>query len=255
MTIENILQSIRQYLTLEKASDKTIRYYQSPQDISSFLQQSNIKVGLNKYKEIILEEETALELGGFNVQSFSLIHPIIDNNHIQNGKITVLGPEFQEISQSRVHFGMFLVIGVSSLSEQMFQELRGLNLISNGIEGFSIRTIPRKFWCRINSSLLAKNFSMEFLGNAIIHLYKAKFKDLIQSIEIFFINNDPKSIYEFIQITSNITNLYLEKWKKKVDEWKKKIDCDYDWGCEICPYLEECKDIKDLLNSRNQLEN
>ncbi|MCJ7649605.1 MAG: hypothetical protein MUP85_13400, partial [Candidatus Lokiarchaeota archaeon] len=124
MIIENILTSIRQYLTFEKASGKTIRYYQSPQDIFSYLQQSSIKLGVNKYKEIILEEETALELGGFGVQSFSLIHPIIDSNHIQNGKITVLGPEFQDISQSRVHFGMFLVIGVNLLSEQIFQELR-----------------------------------------------------------------------------------------------------------------------------------
>ena len=255
MTIEKTLNSIRQYLTLEKESGKTIRYYQSPQDIFSYLEQSNIKVGVNKYKEIILEDETALELGGFGVQSFSLIHPFIDNNHIQNGKITVIGQEFKEISQSRVHFGLFLVIGVNSLSEQIFQELRGLNLISNGIEGFSIRTIPRKFWCRINSSLLANNFSMEFLGNAIFHLYKKKFKDLIKSMEIFFINNEPKSIHKFIQITSNITNIHLEKWKKKVDEWKKKIDCDYDWGCEICPYFEECEDIKDLLKSRNQLEN
>ena len=255
MTVENILRSIQQYLTLEKESGKTIRYYQSPQDISSYLQQFNIKVGVNKYKEIILEEETALELGGFGVQSFSLIHPIIHNNHIQNGKITVIGPEFQDVTQSKLHFGMFLLIGVNSISEQMFQELRGLNLISNGIEGFSIRTIPRKFWCRINSSLLTKNFSMEFLGNAINHLYKAKFKDLIESIEIFFINNDPKSIHEFIQITSILTSLHLEKWKKKVDEWKKKIDCDYDWGCEICPYFEDCEDVKDVLKSRNQLEN
>ncbi len=255
MTSENILKSIRQYLIHEKESGKEIRYYQSPKEIKSFLEQFKIKVGVNKYKEIILQEETALELGGFGLQSFSLIHPIINNDQIQNGKITALGPEFQDLSQSRVHFGMFIVIGVDSLSELTEQDLRGLNLISNGIEGFSVRTIPRKFWCRINSSLLQKGFSMEIFGNAIFHLYRKKFKDLIQSLEIFFINNDPQSINEFIRITSNITNLHLERWIKKIDVWKKKIDCDYDWGCEICPYMEDCRDIKDLLNTRNQLEN
>jgi CO dehydrogenase/acetyl-CoA synthase beta subunit len=255
LTSENVLKSIRQYLIHEKESGKKIRYYQSPQDTSSFLEQSKIKVGVNRYKEIILQEETALELGGFGLQSFSLIHPIINNDQIQNGKITVLGPELQDTSQSRVHFGMFIVIGVDSLSELTLQDLRGLNLISNGIEGFSIRTIPRKFWCRINSSLLENGFSMEIFGNAIFHLYKAKFKDLIQSSEIFFINNDPQSIKEFIQITSSISNLHLERWKNKVDVWKKKVDCDYDWGCEICPYFAECEDIKDVLNFRNQLEN
>jgi len=255
LTIENILDSIRQSLANEKENGKQVRYYQSPKDTSSFLGQSNINVGVNQFKKIILEEELGLELGGSGVQSFSLIHPIINNDRIQNGRITVLGPEFQDIPQSKVHFGMFLLIGVDFLTERLFQEMRGLNLISNGIEGFSIRTIPRKFWCRINSSLLAKNFSMEFLGNAIIHLYKTKFKDLIQSMEIFFINNDPGFINKFIQITSPITNIHLEKWKEKVNEWKKKIDCDYDWGCEICPYFEDCEDIKDVLKFRNQFEN
>ena len=96
---------------------------------------------------------------------------------------------------------------------------------------------------------------MEHLGNAIIYLYKEKFKELIQSIEIFFINDHLKSIQEFIRITSNITEIHTEKWKNKVNEWKKKIDCDYDWGCEICPYYDDCEDIKDLLNTRSQIDN
>ena len=43
------------------------------------------------------------------------------------------------------------------------------------------------------------------------------------------------------------------RWKKKIDEWKKRIDCDYDWGCEICPYQEECYDIKKTLVEREKI--
>ncbi len=43
--------------------------------------------------------------------------------------------------------------------------------------------------------------------------------------------------------------------KKKVDKWKKKIDCDYDWGCEICPYREECYNIKQVLVERERIGN
>lgn len=64
----------------------------------------------------------------------------------------------------------------------------------------------------------------------------------------------PNSIDEFIKITSKIKNKYREELKAKIDEWKKRIDCEYDWGCEICPYQEECYDIKQVLVERERIE-
>ena len=86
-----------------------------------------------------------------------------------------------------------------------------------------------------------------------IHVGERRNQNFLDNI--FFINDHPESIQEFIQITSNITRIHTEKWKNKVNEWKKKIDCDYDWGCEICPYYDDCEDIKDLLNARSQMDN
>ena len=39
----------------------------------------------------------------------------------------------------------------------------------------------------------------------------------------------------------------------KIDEWRKRIDCEYDWGCEICPYQEECYNIKQVLVERERI--
>ncbi|MFX0010981.1 MAG: hypothetical protein ACFE9R_11750, partial [Candidatus Hermodarchaeota archaeon] len=127
-----------------------------------------------------------------------------------------------------------------------------LNFLSNGIEGFSIRTIPRRFWCRVSSSALQKGFSFELLGNAIIQLYFQKFKELVKSVEVIFINSYPDSIDRFIVLSSEIFAEIREKWKKKIDEWRKRIDCEYDWGCEICPYQEQCYDIKQILAFREE---
>ena len=148
---------------------------------------------------------------------------------------------------------MMLVIGIDNSTEKEKDELKRLNFISNGIEGFSIRTIPRRFWCRISKPALQKGFSFEFLGNAIINLYKRKFKGLVKSVEVVFINSYPISIEQFIALSSDIFSKNKEKWKKKIEEWRKRIDCDYDWGCEICPYREECYNVKQVLVSREEI--
>jgi len=247
------IEKLREFLEQEQNSGKTLFSYQSRLNQNNSLIDSKLKIGSNKYKEIILEEETGLELGGMNRKSFSIIFPIKDSQLIEHGKITLLGKEVNKITEPTIDFGMMVLIGINNATEKEKDELKRLNFISNGIEGFSIRTIPRRFWCRINKSALQKGFSFEFLGNAIIYLYKRKFKGLVKSVEVIFINSYPSSIGQFIVLSSDILSTVKEKWKKKIDEWRKRIDCDYDWGCEICPYREECYNIKQVLVSREEI--
>jgi len=248
-----IIEKIRDFLEKEQNSEKDLFSYQSRLNQNNSLIDSKIKIESNKYKEIILEEETGLELGGVNRKSFSIIFPISDIRLVEHGKITLLGREINQISEPNIDFGLMILIGINNPTEKDKEELKQLNFISNGIEGFSIRTIPRRFWCRISKSALQKGFSFEFLGNAIIYLYKRKFKSLVKSIEVIFINSYPSSIEQFIVLSSDILSKVKEKWKKKIDEWRKRIDCDYDWGCEICPYREECYNIKQVLVSREEI--
>ena len=249
-----IIEKIRDFLEKERKHGKLLVYYRSDSNHTAFLNDFGIKVELNKFKEIILEEETGIELGGINKKSFSIIFPIQEVQLIESGKISLLGPEIDKCLDKNIDFGIMVLIGIENSTEKDINELRQLSFISDGIEGFSIRTIPRRFWCRISTSALQKGFSFEFLGNAIISLYKQKFKSLIKKIEVVFINSYPGAIKEFITLSSEITNKFKEKWRKKIEEWKKRIGCDYDWGCEICPYQVECLDIKQVLVSREEIE-
>ena len=248
-----IIEKIRDFLEQEQNRGKTLFSYRCDLSQINLITNSKIKVGLNSHKEIILEEETGLELGGVNKKSFSIIFPINDARLIEHGKITLLGREINTIRETNIDFGMMLLIGINNLTDKEIDELRHLNFISNGIEGFSIRTIPRRFWCRISTSALKKDFSFEFLGNAIISLYQQKFKGLIKSMEIIFINSYQESIEQFIVHSSDIHSKLKDKWKNKIEEWRKKIDCDYDWGCQICPYQETCYDVKQVLVSREEI--
>ena len=246
---------LRNLINSESHKGKTVLIYEKNPNPPKFFEQLRIKVELDKHKDIILEDETSLELGGIKRKSFSLIYPSSNLdfiNHIKNGRITLIGLESKEILDVSTDFGMIILIGVKNISEKDYESLKQFNLISNGIEGFLIRTIPRKFWCRISKNI-RPYFSFEFLGNAIFYLYKQRFKDLIGMMEIFFINSYSDLIDEIIELSSKITIAQNKKWLKKIEEWKKRIDCDYDWACEICPYQEDCYDIKKLLSTRNKM--
>jgi len=248
-----IIEKIRDFLEKEQISGKTLFTYRFDSNSLNLVSNSKIKIGLNGYKEIILEEETGLELGGVNRKSFLIIFPTRDVQFVEHGKIVLLGRKIENIVDTSIDFGIMILIGINEATDKEIDELRHLNFISNGIEGFSIRTIPRRFWCRISTSVLRKGFSFEFLGKAIISLYQQKFKGLIKSIEVIFINSYQDSIEQFIVHSSDIHSKIKEKWKNKIEEWRKRIDCDYDWGCEICPYREECYNVKQVLVSREEI--
>ena len=248
------IQKIREFLKNEHDTGKNLITIKATSNQFNTTDDTKIKFGLNKYKEIILEEETGLELGGINKKSFSIVIPIEEINLLHPGNVILLGNEVNTIKELKVDFGIILLIGINKDNQENIDELRQLNFLSDGIEGFSIRTIPRRFWCRISNSALQKGFSFELLGNAIIQLYLQKFKELVKSVEVIFINSYPDSIDRFIVLSSEIFAEIREKWKKKIDEWRKRIDCEYDWGCEICPYQEECYEIKQILASREEIK-
>ena len=117
-----------------------------------------------------------------------------------------------------------------------------------------IRTIPRRFWCRISEELISKGVSFELLGNAIMSLYKQKFKDVIDAMEIIIVNSHADSILKYIELTQEIRDSQRTRWKEKIEKWKQNIDCDYDWDCADCPYEETCDDVKEVLDEREKIE-
>jgi CO dehydrogenase/acetyl-CoA synthase beta subunit len=252
MSNEKIVSDIQDFIRSQKEKNIEIHFYQESKNFIETFQNRNIGVKLGVYKEVILQEETGLELGGMNKKSFLLIYPIDETNLINDGKITIIGPEIKSIHELDIHFGVLLLINAKSSSNEQIKSLSSFTFISDSIEGFSIRSIPRRFWSRISRNVLKKEFSFHFLANAILYLYRMQFNDIIKGMEILIISSHLDSVDKFLSVSKDLINNLKEKWLKKLDNWKKRIDCDYDWGCEICPYQVECFEIKKVLIARNK---
>lgn len=254
MKNKKTVESIGEFVEQEVHLGKEVKVYKRNSNPSDFFKNYNIKVDLDKCKEIILSEETKFELGGMNKQSFSLIYPIKEAELVEDGKIVLIGKEIRDIAEKDLDFGLFITIGGKEITEKQTEDLKHFNFISNGIEGFMVRSVPQKFWCRLSSEIIKKGFSFEFLGNAILYLYKEKFGNLIEVMEILIINSYTDSINKFIEITSEIRQERKKKWAKRVEEWKKRADCDYEWDCEDCIYVDTCDLVRDVLEERKKIE-
>ena len=250
MDIKSIIENIRNFIA---QNNQLTSIYTKQKNFQSYFKSKKISVDLDSYKDIILQEETALELGGVDKKSFSLIYPHHILDFIKDGQITLIGPDLDSIKEDAIDFGLLMFIGFKKINKKEFDNLRHFSFISNGIQGFMIRTIPRRFWCRISSDVKDK-FSLELLGNAIFYLYKQKFKDLIEDMELVMISSKPELIEELIAMTSEIRDHINSKWQEKIEEWKKRIDCDYDWECNECPYFDTCEDLKEVLEERTSLK-
>lgn len=254
MSLEKVIQDIRQFIDDYTRERKNVIEFTLKSNPSQFFASIGIDVNLNEHKAIILQEDTLLELGGVNHASFSLIYPIEGQDLIQNEKMTLIGRELDSLdSYTSLNFGILILIQCSHVSKQECEQLRETTFLSNGIEGFMIRTIPRRFWCRISKNI-ASHFSFEFLANAINNLYSEKFGNVKKNIEIIMLNESKEIIDEFNQLINPLRSRLNRNWKKKVEEWKKRLDCDYDWECQECPYIETCDEIRDILDKRSEIE-
>ena len=73
----------------ERKRGKPLVFYRSDSNNTAFLNNFGLKVELNKFKEIILEEETGIELGGMKKKSFSIVFPMEEVQLIETGKISL----------------------------------------------------------------------------------------------------------------------------------------------------------------------
>ena len=254
MSNESTIGKLRTFIIDQKNANIEVNLYHECEDTIKYFQKNKIGVELDAFKEVILQEETGIELGGMNKESFLLIYPMKEKSLVRDGNITLIGPEINSIKQKSIDFGILLLISIKEQSSQKLKQLNSFTFISSSIEGFSIRSVPRRFWSRISTKVLNKGFSFQLLANAILHLYRTKFTNIIEAIEIILINSYPDIIENFLKVSSELTLKLKENWLKKLDDWKKRIDCDYEWGCEICPYQIECYEIKKVMVARNRKE-
>ncbi|MFX0136672.1 MAG: hypothetical protein ACFFDN_23745 [Candidatus Hodarchaeota archaeon] len=240
------LEDIRKYL--EERKNKNGPYREFKCDPNNLLGGLSINVGPGAGENILLKEDTFVELGSPQTASCAFIILINFPHLMDDGKITLIGPDILDADGKALNFGQVLLIGGAHITDEQYKSLERAQFVGDQIEGFMIRTVPQKLWCRISKNVVRKGISFENIGRAYMHIFKTKFP-LIEKMETIFVTSSREDVQDLEQIAKKVRGKYSKLFQKEMKERLEKIrsDCDNEWECDTCPDKPTCDEIEDMV--------
>lgn len=202
-----------------------------------------------KSSDLILKGDTAIELGHPSTKSTSYIMWTNMENMVSNNKITVIGPDLDEIKDDTMHYAKITLVKMKEYDDdkayEMFQEMEKLRLNIN-LEGYMIRSASQKTreWCRVSKNALKKGFSFQILGSELIKSYKEK--DFIEDVEIIFVVGE-KTLIDSLSKTGEKVTQTIKALNTIFDDIE--YDCD---ACNFSGICDEIDGIKEIHGKKTQ---
>ncbi len=203
-----------------------------------------IKVGEGAMQGIIMRGDTFIELGNPLAGSCSHLLWTEKSSLINDGRITVIGPEIAGSEGQSLPFGQILLLGGETLDNKNHEQLQQINIIGDQIEGYMLRSSAENIWARVNRDVAGRGFDFEMLGKAMLVLIKASSPN-ITDVEILFVTSSKEDVRELADSVSDAKNLGSDILKEAWKERGYDVDCDYD--CSSCHDEDVCDDIRDTM--------
>ena len=238
---EELLENLRQYVDTMAMEGKRIRRIQClPNDKAGSSETSS---GSDNQVDggVVLQENTAVELGNPKSGSSSFLLWSTNIDLINDGQITLIGPDIIEVVGQSLPFGQILLIGSAGLEKELVIELARVQYLSHNIEGYMVRSTPRYLWSRINKHAVEKGFSFKTLGQALILASKMKVaKDLC--VEVIFVTSSKEDIVQLDAIGSRARETIMKLKKSMITNL---IDCAGE-DCSDCPEKPTCDNVREI---------
>lgn len=189
-----------------------------------------VEVGLVHEGERVRKNDMQVELGGPKVaEKFELVR-VRDEREIEDGTITVTGPDIADMEEG----GSFpLGILVDIAGQKLEKDLEGvierrIHEYSNYIEGFMHLNQRYDIWIRLSKKAYKKGLtSLRQIGRILIELYKNELP-FIEKIQITFVT-DPEKIRPLYAAALEVYEARDERARGLSDE---EVDTFY--GCDLC---------------------
>lgn len=179
--------------------------------------------------ETIRKGDMYVEMGGGRTMSFELVRSVSENE-IEDGKITVIGRELDEIAEGeKIPFGIMVDIYGRKMQEDFEGVLeRRIHDFINYGEGLW-HTAQRDInWIRISKEAVAKGVKFRHFGEILIAKMKQEFPAIVDRVQVTILT-DQKAVEENIKIAR-------ERYRKRDERMKGLTDDAVDtfYSCVLC---------------------
>jgi hypothetical protein len=189
---------------------------------------------------VVFREDTVLELGGRSTQSVSAVLWTCGAAEVDEGAITLVGPDFAEAYLQELPMGLVTIVKVDGVQPEDAPNLqRDLELVpfELDLKGFMVRSSSFKhsLRCRIGSQAPAKSISAAGLGAALGRLYLGKPRVL--AFETLFVTSSGRDMDELRSL--------LEPAFMKI-EALYRTGSGEEFDCASCDYRDACSEEEEL---------
>ena len=194
--------------------------------------------------QVILSEDTGLELGNPGMASRSLLLWDADDS-LTDGRITLVGPDFYEATSRSIPFAqVVMVAGDFSDEYDCYRDLRDATY-NIRLRGFMTRVFPgrQSIWCRVSKEALAGGFSAQILGSSLIQSLKQL--DFVNSAEVLMVTSSKEEVDELAGPADMVLDI-VEALIKMYEEMN--------FDCEECEYYDVCYEVVELKRIRERLQ-
>jgi CO dehydrogenase/acetyl-CoA synthase beta subunit len=194
--------------------------------------------------QVILSEDTGLELGNPGMASRSLLLWDSEEN-LHDGRITLVGPDFPAATTSSLPFAQVLMVGGDFSDEyDCYRDLRDATY-NIRLRGFMTRVFPgrQSIWCRVSKEALAAGFSAQILGSALIQALKRL--EFVRSVEALIVTSSKEDI-DGLSVPADRVLDIIEALIKMYEEMN--------FDCEECEYVDVCDEVVELRQIREKLK-
>jgi CO dehydrogenase/acetyl-CoA synthase beta subunit len=198
-------------------------------------------------RDIILMPDLAVEFGSPETASVSFGVWTGDDALVNDGQITLMGPDVTETSKKENPFGKIVITGVSGFDEtNAFQRNREIYLkkFDLALKGHMLRSASHYMaeWHRISQAAVTDGFSFGHLGSALIRAYKTL--PYVTSVEVIFVTTSDEDVTDLYDLGKRSTRI-IQAMGKMVNE--TAVDC------ADCEYQDLCRDAGELRRLRDEL--
>ncbi|MDS1030703.1 acetyl-CoA decarbonylase/synthase complex subunit alpha/beta [Bacillota bacterium LX-D] len=179
--------------------------------------------------ETIRKGDMFIEMGGGRTPSFELVRNVAEDQ-IEDGKITVIGREMDEITEGeKLHFGLMVDIYGRKMQDDFEGVLeRRIHDCMNYGEGLWHTAQRDLNWLRVSKDAVAKGFKFRHYGEIIIAKMKQDFPAIVDRVQVTIIN-DPDEVLKQLEVAR-------ERYKFRDDRTKGMTDDAVDtfYSCILC---------------------
>jgi CO dehydrogenase/acetyl-CoA synthase beta subunit len=229
---------IQKYLKQKKGEDK----------VSELFHNGKTQWPMDKNRNLVMAQDTAVELGNPRDASLVFLIWINDPAKLQNGRITIVGPDLPKLSGKQASFGKILIVAGDDFNEDnSFDRYREMELLRYDIplKGYMMRAVSQyqREWSRVSREALDNGFSFKVMGGALVD----KFQELkyVSAVEVIFITSSRQDVLEVSQTADEAV---------KIIGAMNKMAADLSFDCDTCEYNDVCDDVSELRNMHSKLK-